>query len=124
MNGSLQRPGSAIHGFVMQHARENEEVLSMFLLLPPGSRQSCAAPLRRRLMKVLNTLRNQFAKLAIFFGLAFTMTLPAFGQTVTGSIYGTVADSTGATISQANVTVTNTDTGQTLSAQSNNNGAF
>jgi hypothetical protein len=43
---------------------------------------------------------------------------------VTGSVYGTVSDTTGAIISEADVTVTNTDTGQSLSTKSNASGAF
>ena len=52
------------------------------------------------------------------------LVLPASGQTVTGSIYGTIGDTTGAIIPQATVTVTNVDTGQTLSTKSNASGAF
>lgn len=72
----------------------------------------------------MNTLRNRFARLAILFGLAATISLSAFGQTVTGSIYGTIADTSGAIIPQASVTVTNTDTGQSLSKRSNSSGGF
>lgn len=45
-------------------------------------------------------------------------------QTVTGSIYGTVTDSTGAVIPGASVAVTNVDTNESLSATANNEGAF
>lgn len=46
------------------------------------------------------------------------------GQTVTGSIYGTVADTTGAVIPGATVVVKNVATGQTLSTRSNGGGTF
>jgi hypothetical protein len=58
------------------------------------------------------------------FALAAMLVLPASGQTVTGSIYGAVGDTTGAIIPQATVTVTNVDTGQSLSTTSNASGAF
>jgi Carboxypeptidase regulatory-like domain/TonB-dependent Receptor Plug Domain/TonB dependent receptor len=47
-----------------------------------------------------------------------------FGQTVSGSIYGTVSDTSGAVIPDADVTVTNIDTGHALSTKSNTSGAF
>jgi hypothetical protein len=75
-------------------------------------------------MKVVTIVRNQFALFAVLFALAAMFLLPANGQTVTGSIYGTVTDTSGAVIPQATVTVTNVDTGQALTTKSNASGAF
>jgi hypothetical protein len=75
-------------------------------------------------MKHENILRNRLAVLVVLFALVLLAVPPAPAQTVTGSIYGTVSDITGATIPQANVTVANIDTGQSLSVKSNASGAF
>ncbi len=45
-------------------------------------------------------------------------------QTTTGSIYGTISDSSGAVLAQATVTVTNTDTAQNLTTTSDNSGNY
>ncbi|MBS1814176.1 MAG: TonB-dependent receptor [Acidobacteria bacterium] len=45
-------------------------------------------------------------------------------QTVTGSVYGSVADPTGAVVPHAAVTLTNVDTSQTLRAESNEHGDY
>jgi hypothetical protein len=47
-----------------------------------------------------------------------------WAQTTTGSIYGTVTDSTGAVIPNAKVVLTNTGTNAVLTATSNSHGAF
>src|SRR5665213_1629597 len=49
---------------------------------------------------------------------------PAFAQTVTGSITGVVADSSGAVIPGAQVTALNTGTGVTTEAKTNDAGAY
>ena len=48
----------------------------------------------------------------------------AFGQSVYGSIYGTVTDATGAIVPNANVTVTDVAKGTTVTVQSNGSGDF
>jgi hypothetical protein len=66
--------------------------------------------------------RSWLVTALLAFAVAF---LPsAFAQTVTGSIYGTIDDATGALIPQVTVTVTNDDTGLSLSTKSNGSGAF
>jgi hypothetical protein len=75
-------------------------------------------------MKVERILRNRFAILALFFILLADVATPLFGQTVTGSIYGTVSDATGAAIPQAKVTVTNVDTNLSQSTNTNASGTF
>jgi hypothetical protein len=49
---------------------------------------------------------------------------PMAAQTTTGSIYGTVADPTGAVIPGASIVITNTATNETLKATSNGSGQF
>jgi hypothetical protein len=48
----------------------------------------------------------------------------AGAQTTTGSIYGTVTDSSGAVVPNAPITVTNTDTAQSLTVTSSNSGDY
>ena len=48
----------------------------------------------------------------------------ALGQSVYGSIYGTVTDATGAIVPGANVTVTDVAKGTTVTVQSNGSGDF
>ena len=48
----------------------------------------------------------------------------AFGQSVYGSIYGTVTDATGAIVPGANITVTDVAKGTTVTVQSNGSGDF
>ena len=69
------------------------------------------------------TLRHWLVVAAVAFAIAATLPSSS-GQTVTGSIYGNVADTTGAIIPGATVTVKNDATGQTLSTQSTGEGAF
>jgi hypothetical protein len=75
-------------------------------------------------MKVMKLVGNWSARMAVLIAFAAAVMLPAAAQTVTGSIYGTVDDATGAAILQANVTVTNVDTGLSLSTRSIASGAF
>jgi hypothetical protein len=69
-----------------------------------------------------STLRS----LALFLAATTLLLLPfaAQAQTTTGSIYGTVADASGAVIAKAAVTVTNTDTAQILTTASDNSGDY
>ncbi len=55
--------------------------------------------------------------------LAFSFT-PAFAQSISGSIYGTVADPSGAVVPNAAVTVTNVQTGETQTSVSNKAGNY
>src|SRR6185295_11040791 len=47
-----------------------------------------------------------------------------YGQAVTGSMLGTVTDSSGATVPNAKVTITETNTGLSRSIETNSNGYF
>jgi Carboxypeptidase regulatory-like domain len=50
--------------------------------------------------------------------------MPGLAQTTTGSIVGTIADSTGAVVANAAVTVTNIDTGATTKTTSDSSGNY
>jgi hypothetical protein len=56
--------------------------------------------------------------------LALAVPSESTGQTTTGSVYGTVADPTGAVIPDASVTIKNTGTNESMVAKSNSAGAF
>jgi hypothetical protein len=62
--------------------------------------------------------------LTVFCLLALSLSPVAFGQSVYGSIYGTVTDATGAAIPGANVTVTDVAKGTAFTVQSNSTGEF
>jgi hypothetical protein len=64
------------------------------------------------------------ACLLVIIGLACMMTSQAIAQTTTGSIFGTIADSTGGLIPNATVTVKNVATGITQTATSNGSGNY
>lgn len=51
-------------------------------------------------------------------------TVPGLGQATTAAVLGTVTDATGATIPDASVTITNLDTNDTRTAQTNSAGAY
>lgn len=59
---------------------------------------------------------------ACLFGLA--LSVPSFAQTPTGTITGTVTDSTGAVVAKAKITVTNPETGLTRMVESGDDGTF
>ena len=71
-------------------------------------------------------MKSVVCSLCIFLvGIAlFALTLPAFGQEVTASIVGTVTDPSGAPISGATVTATDTERGTTWNAKTNDAGAY
>src|ERR1700743_1901679 len=48
----------------------------------------------------------------------------SFAQTITGSVTGTVTDASGATVSGASVTATNTATRVSFPSQTNNDGVY
>ena len=71
-------------------------------------------------MKATHSTLFAMALAALFFVFAVS----GFAQTDQGTITGTVKDSSGAVISDAQVTVTNVDTGLALEAKSNRSGVF
>lgn len=66
--------------------------------------------------------RLSYLSLLLFF--ATLTTHPAFGQADQGAITGTVTDSSGAAVPNAQVTLTNTDTGLVLQTHSDNSGYY
>lgn len=68
---------------------------------------------------------SKFIRLCLATALVAVASVVAFGQaTTTGAIGGTVSDSTGAVIPGAEITVTNTGTNQSASAQTDSEGRF
>lgn len=72
----------------------------------------------------LARLRGLARLSAAILAILFTTSIALVAQTTTGSIYGTVTDASGAVIPGATITVTNPQTNETLTAKSNNDGAF
>jgi len=58
------------------------------------------------------------------FAVLFVFSATALAQTDTGKITGTVKDQNGAIIPGANITITNTRTGEERSAKANDDGMF
>jgi hypothetical protein len=54
----------------------------------------------------------------------FSVLQPAFGQEVTAGITGTVVDPSGAAVSGATITATDTDRGTSVTTQTNASGGF
>lgn len=69
-----------------------------------------------------------FARFFLSLGLTLLLGLISssvtFAQTTTGSIYGTVTDSSGALVSSVQVTISNVETNESLTTKSNDSGAF
>jgi outer membrane receptor protein involved in Fe transport len=63
-------------------------------------------------------------RFALFFALLLALPLAAGAQVANGSITGILTDSTGAVVPSAHVTLTKTDTGLTLQAESNGAGIY
>src|SRR5690242_16343278 len=69
-------------------------------------------------------MQFRFAKIAVRLSLALLLCPAAFGQTITASLQGRVADSSGAVLTKANVTATNTETGFSRSTTSDDLGQY
>jgi Carboxypeptidase regulatory-like domain len=69
-------------------------------------------------------MRNLFSKVFVLLAILALCGLPVFGQGPTGSLTGTVMDSTGAVVPGASVTVKNNETGQEFTAKTNDEGVF
>jgi Carboxypeptidase regulatory-like domain/TonB-dependent Receptor Plug Domain len=81
----------------------------------------------------MNVLTNKVrlsvtvARMLLLVALGFALTVdarPLSAQTTSGSIYGTVADTTGAIVPTADLTVTNVATGVTKSTKANDKGEY
>jgi carboxypeptidase family protein/TonB-dependent receptor-like protein len=94
------------------------------------SRLGCLARFVASLEKLKGELMNRSACSRILcssFVLAFAVLLgilPLHAQVDTGSITGTVTDTSGAVVSGAKITLTNEGTGASLSVQTGNDGSF
>src|SRR5690349_5089667 len=69
-------------------------------------------------------MQFRFAKSAVRLSLALLLCPAAFSQTITASLQGRVADSSGAVLTKANVTATNTETGFSRSTTSDDLGQY
>src|SRR5829696_3729914 len=65
-----------------------------------------------------------FFQATLLLALVLTIATPARAQSVSGTILGTVTDSSGAVISQAKVTVANEGTGLTRTVEADSNGDY
>ena len=63
-------------------------------------------------------------RLTLFCALIMMLTSAAFSQNITGSILGTVTDTTGASVSSANITIVNIATGERRAALTANSGEY
>src|SRR6266446_6191767 len=87
-------------------------------IISPSVIQRGTKRMRRHAVKL------QLANVLALFSLAILINLEAFAQQITGSITGSILDSSGAAVVNATVTLTNTGTGAALSASSGNSGDF
>ena len=71
----------------------------------------------------MQAVAKRFGFLPVFLVILFSISTVS-AQTITGSIYGTVADASGAVVPGATVTVTNISTNEVHSTQSNGSGAY
>src|ERR1043166_9393769 len=69
-------------------------------------------------------MQTRFAIIAVRLLLALLLCPAAFSQTITASLQGRVADSSGAVLTKANVTATNTETGLSRSTTSDDTGEY
>jgi hypothetical protein len=75
----------------------------------------------------MNRNFQKFMLLALSFGLVVTIALmpsAAMGQAISGNLVGTVLDSSGAAVADAEVTATNVGTAQIIPGRTNNTGEF
>ncbi len=69
-------------------------------------------------------MQTRFTMIAVRLSLALLLCPAAFSQTITASLQGRVADSSGAVLTRANVTATNTETGFSRSTTSDDLGQY
>ena len=68
--------------------------------------------------------RSYFPVVQVGFVAAFLLWLPASAQKITGSISGTVTDTSGASVPNAAVNITNTATGKTYTVNTDSQGGY
>src|ERR1700741_657883 len=69
-------------------------------------------------------MQFRFAMIAVRLSLALLLCPAAFSQTITASLQGRVADSSGAVLPKASVTATNTETGFARTTTSDDTGEY
>ncbi len=67
---------------------------------------------------------TRFAQVLTIFCIAFVVTLTAFGQENTATVYGTATDPSGAVIASVKITLTSELTGRVITTTSNDTGQF
>jgi hypothetical protein len=72
----------------------------------------------------MRTQRDVFRRIRLSMAPLLLLTVAAIGQTTTGSIVGTITDSSGGVVVQAAVTVTNMGTGTTYKLSTNDAGTY
>ena len=72
----------------------------------------------------MNKIRRTALVLALFACASLLLSVPASAQSVYGSIFGTVADKTGAAVPGATITVTDESKGTVVSVISNGSGDY
>jgi hypothetical protein len=78
---------------------------------------------RNRMNRTASSLKVFALTIALLSLLALSVGL-AYGQAISGAVVGTVVDSTGAAVANADVTSTNVATGVTASSKTNNTGQY
>ncbi|HEV7676144.1 MAG TPA: carboxypeptidase regulatory-like domain-containing protein [Candidatus Angelobacter sp.] len=69
-------------------------------------------------------MQHRFATISVSLSLALLLCTAALSQTITASLQGRVADKSGAVLTKATVTATNTETGLSRSTTSNDTGEY
>ncbi|MCU1256892.1 MAG: hypothetical protein JWM83_3191 [Candidatus Angelobacter sp.] len=69
-------------------------------------------------------MQHRFATISVSLSLALLLSTAALSQTITASLQGRVADKSGAVLTKATVTATNTETGLSRSTTSNDTGEY
>ena len=69
-------------------------------------------------------MQHRVVVIAVRLSLALLLCSAAFSQTITASLQGQVSDNTGAVLTKAAITATNTETGLSRSATSDDTGEY
>jgi hypothetical protein len=96
-------------------------------VIPYASRRGSSASglgLTERAGRLRRAAVNAFVVVAILFLFLVTSSFHCWGQATTGSIAGTVTDATGAVVSNAAITATNTSTGVTSHTTADSSGHY
>src|SRR5688572_10453227 len=78
----------------------------------------------QHMLRKFTSAAHGLIQTVLLVGFVFALAPAAAGQSVSGTILGTVTDSSGAVISKAKVIVTNEGTGLTRTVEADSNGDF